>query len=56
VFVPEDAGDCKITMTSLPNGRLKVEQQGGECSFGHNVRADGTFRKISKCKPKFDEG
>ena len=55
VFVPEDAGDCKITMTFLPNGKLKVEQKGEECSFGHNVRADGTFRKISSRKPKFDD-
>src|SRR6266566_1168608 len=55
VFVPEEAGDCKITMTFLPNGRLKVEQQGEECGFGHNVRADGTFRKISNRKPKFDD-
>src|SRR5437016_3256194 len=55
VFVPEGAGDCEITMTFLPNGKLKVEQQGGECGFGHNVRADGTFRKISNRKPKFDD-
>jgi hypothetical protein len=55
VFVPEEAGDCKITMTFLPNGKLKVEQQGDECGFGHNVRADGTFRKISSREPKFDD-
>jgi hypothetical protein len=55
VFVPEKAGDCKITMTFLPNGKLKVEQQGEECGFGHNVRAGGTFRKISDRKPKFDD-
>src|SRR5437762_6805021 len=34
VFVPEEAGDCKITMTFLPNGKLKVKQQGDECGFG----------------------
>jgi hypothetical protein len=55
VFVPEKAGDCKITMTFLPNGKLKVEQKGEECGFGHNLRADGTFRKISNRKPKFDD-
>ena len=55
VFVPEGFGDCKITITFLPNGKLKVEQQGEECGFGHNVRADGTFRKISNRKPKFDD-
>jgi hypothetical protein len=53
VFLPEAPGECKMTLTFLPNGKLKVEQQGG--GFGHNVRADGTFRKISKGKPKFDE-
>jgi len=55
VFVPEGAADCKITMTFLPNGKLKVEQQGEQCGFGHNVRAEGTFRKISGHKPKFDD-
>jgi hypothetical protein len=55
VFVPEEAGDCKITMTFLPSGKLKVEQQNEQCGFGHNVRADGTFRKISSQKPKFDD-
>src|SRR6266702_3823381 len=33
VFVPKEAGDCKITMTFLSNGRLKVEQQGEECDL-----------------------
>jgi hypothetical protein len=33
----------------------KAEQQGDECGFGHNVRAEGTFRKISNDKPKFDD-
>ncbi len=55
VFVLEEAGDCKITMTFLPNGKLKVEQQGEGCGFGHNVRAEGTFRKIGNCKAKFDD-
>ena len=55
VFVPEGAADCKITMTFLPNGKLKVEQRGEQCGFGHNVRAEGTFRKISSREPKFDD-
>jgi hypothetical protein len=55
VFVPEGFGDCKITMTFVPNGKLKVEQHGDECGFGQNVRADGTFRKISSREPKFDD-
>ncbi|HEY4284883.1 MAG TPA: hypothetical protein VGM62_17605 [Chthoniobacterales bacterium] len=52
VFVPEEASDCKITMTFLPNGKIKVEQQGDECGFGHNVRAGGIFHKVSNRKPK----
>jgi hypothetical protein len=55
VFVPEGFSACKITMTFLPNGKLKVEQMGEECGFGHNVRAEGTFRKISSQKPKFED-
>jgi len=33
----------------------QCEQKGDECGFGHNVRADGTFRKISNRTPKFDD-
>jgi hypothetical protein len=55
VFVPDTGGDCKITMTFLSGGKLKVEQQGDECGFGLNVRADGTYQKISSRKPKFDD-
>jgi hypothetical protein len=33
----------------------KVEQKGDECGFRHNVRAEGTFRKISSRKPNFDD-
>jgi len=55
MFVPEEPDDCKVTMTFPPNGKLKLEQQGDEYGFGHNVRADGTYRKISTRKPKFDD-
>ncbi len=57
VFVPQEYQKCKITMTFLPDGKLKVEQQGNDfdCGFGHNVTADGTYRKISRRKPQFDE-
>lgn len=54
-FVPEDFTECKITMTFLPNHKLKVEQEGDECGFGHNVRADGTFKRIKSGKPTFEE-
>lgn len=57
VFTSSEFGQCKITMTFLPGGKLKVEQQGSDadCGFGHNVTADGTYRKVSSRKPKFDE-
>lgn len=54
IFKPEAADeDCKITM-KFKGGKLFVSQEGG-CDFGHNVIADGTYRKISSRKPKFEE-
>ncbi len=55
-FVPPDTEGCKITLKFLP-GKLVVTQEGGDfnCGFGHNVTADGTYRKISRAKPKFDQ-
>lgn len=54
IFRPEDADEeCKIIMR-FTEGKLIVEQE-GECGFGHNVSATGTYRKISRGKPKFGE-
>lgn len=54
VFKPEDILDgCKITMRFTDN-KLVVEQE-GECEFGRHVTAQGTYRKASKGKPKFEE-
>lgn len=49
-------GPCKINIVFLPRNRLKVTQEGDspDCGFGHNVRADGTYRKIRTGKPKFE--
>jgi len=49
-------GRCKINIVFLPGNRLKVVQEGDspDCGFGHNVRADGTYRKIRGGKPKFE--
>jgi hypothetical protein len=54
-LVPEDTQGCKITMTFLP-GKLVVKQDGPdvECGFGHNVRSDGTYKKIRSGKPNFE--
>jgi hypothetical protein len=53
VFKPnETADECKITMRFV-RGKMIVEQE-GLCGFGFNVRADGTYRKTSTRKPRFD--
>lgn len=56
VLALPEFGPCKITMVFLPRNRLKVTQEGDspDCGFGHNVRADGTYRKIRSGKPKFE--
>ena len=52
-FRPDGAEDeCKITL-KFAGGKLIVTQI-GICGFGFNVRADGTYRRVSSKKPKFD--
>jgi hypothetical protein len=54
-FKPEGSDEeCKIIMM-FKEGKLIVEQEGG-CGFGHNVTAEGTYKKVSRLKPKFGEG
>jgi len=53
IFKPDGAEDeCKI-MLKFTGGKLIVMQD-GICGFGFNVRADGTYKKVSSKKPKFD--
>ena len=53
IFKPEGAEDeCKITL-KFTGGKLVVTQT-GFCGFGHNVVADGTYKRTSSAKPKFD--
>jgi hypothetical protein len=53
VFKPDGAEDeCKITL-KFASGKL-VATQTGICGFGFNVTAEGTYKKISAKKPKFD--
>ena len=55
IFKPEGAEDeCKITL-KFTGGKLVVTQE-GMCGFGFNVRADGTYKRTSAKKPKFDAG
>jgi hypothetical protein len=55
IFKPERfEEDCQIEL-KFSRGKLLVTQIGsGTCGFGHNVRADGTYTKVSSKKPKFD--
>lgn len=54
-FVPSDTDGCKITMTFLPDGSVKVESEGRpvDCGFGRMAPPDGTFKKVSSAKRKF---
>jgi hypothetical protein len=53
-FKPDDSEDeCSITMKYLA-GKLRVSQV-GICGFGHNVTAEGDYRRVSRAKPKFGE-
>lgn len=53
IFRPEEAeAECEITLKFI-GGKLIVTQT-GICGFGFNVRADGTYKRISSKKPEFD--
>jgi hypothetical protein len=56
VFKDEELGNCTITLKFTKPGTLVVTQNGSDaqCGFGHNVTADGTYRKASNAKPKFE--
>jgi hypothetical protein len=51
VFEPRGAGRCRITM-KFQRAKLEVDQD-GECGFGLNVSADGTYSRKSRRKPHF---
>jgi hypothetical protein len=53
IFKPDGAEDeCKITL-KFSHGKL-IATQTGVCGFGNNVTAEGTYKKVSAKKPKFD--
>jgi hypothetical protein len=56
VYTSNQFGDCTITIKFLRPGTIKVTQNGtdSDCGFGHNVSADGTYKKVSSKKPKFE--
>ena len=52
MFKPEGAEEeCQITLKFT--GSKLVVTQIGICGFGHNVSAEGTYKKVSSKKPKF---
>jgi hypothetical protein len=55
VFTSEEFGACKITIKFVRPGEIRVaqEQEDAGCGFGHNVSAEGTYKKFSAAKPKF---
>ena len=53
IFKPEGAEEeCRITL-KFTRDKLVVTQT-GICGFGHNVSAEGTYKKVSAKKPKFE--
>ncbi len=56
VYESEELGKCKITFKFARPGTLKVIQDGADagCGFGHNVTADGRYRKVNGRKPSFE--
>jgi hypothetical protein len=54
VFTPGDDKSCKITLEfSKPGILIVTTENNTECGFGHNVSADGTYKKTSNARPKF---
>ena len=48
-------GRCTMKITFIKPGSIKVSQDGNDsdCGFGHNVRADGTYKKVGLRRPMF---
>ena len=56
IYESAEFGKCKITVKFVKAGTIKISQDGTDfdCGFGHNVRSDGTYLKVSSRKPKFE--
>ncbi len=55
-YQADEFGPCKITIKFVRPGEVKVthESSDADCGFGHNVTAQGTYKKVSSKKPKFE--
>jgi hypothetical protein len=50
-----EADSCKLRIEFLPTKvRIMQSDEVGDCDFGANVTATGSYRKIDSRKPKFD--
>jgi hypothetical protein len=56
IFTQSEGGTCSIRVKFVKAGVIKVTQEQAEagCGFGLNVSAEGTYKKVSSTKPKFD--
>lgn len=56
IYSSDEFGECKITIKFVKPGIIKVRQEStdSECGFGFNVNAEGTYKKTSGAKPKFN--
>jgi hypothetical protein len=55
-YTTSDEEKCEITIKFVKPGVIKVTQNEATCGFGFNVTAEGTYKKVSSKKPKFDLG
>jgi hypothetical protein len=55
VYSSNEFGPCSITIKFVRPSSIRVTQNGTDtdCGFGHNVSADGVYKKVSSAKPKF---
>ena len=55
VYSSNEFGPCSITIKFVRPSSIRVTQNGTDtdCGFGHNVSADGVYKKVSSGKPKF---
>lgn len=57
IYSSDEFGQCEITIKFVKSGTIQVMQSDtdSECGFGFNVTADGTYKKSSGAKPKFEQ-
>ena len=52
VYSSEEFGVCRITIKFVRLGTIRVDEEGTNCGFGHNVTAGGSYMRFSKAKPE----